>query len=70
VHNFTRTELQEEFTEIKNRASTAGMLTVDKVAARNKYDEMIDGCVKRTSAHLYLARCTLNAVLKADFLKN
>ena len=70
VHNFTRTELQEEFTEIKNRASTAGMLTVDKVAARQEYDKMIDGCVKRTSAHLYLARCTLNAVLDADFLKN
>jgi hypothetical protein len=70
VHNFTLTELHKEFTEIKNRASTAGMLFHKKVAARDKYDKMIDGCVKRTSAHLYLARCTLNAVLKADFLKN
>jgi hypothetical protein len=68
VHNYTRAELQEEFTEITNRASTAGMLFHNKVAAKDKYDKMIDGCVKRTSAHLYLARCTLNAVLKADSL--
>ena len=46
------------------------MSTVDSVAARKEYDEMIHGCVKRTSAHLYLARCTLNAVLKADYYKN
>ena len=73
VHNFTRTELQDEFPEITNRASTAGMSTVDKVAkvaARKEYDKMIHGCVKRTSAHLVLARRTLNAVLSADYYKN
>jgi hypothetical protein len=46
------------------------MSTVDSVAARKEYDEMIHGRVKRTSAHPYLARCTLNAVLKADYYKN
>jgi hypothetical protein len=66
VHNFTRTELQEEFPKIKNRASTAGMSAVDKAAARKEYDEMIHGCVKRTTDHLYLALLCLSGLLRAD----
>ena len=65
VQNYTRTELVS-FSELIERANAPDSSAREKLKRRQAYDRLVGACVERSSNHLFVARCALNAVLDVE----
>jgi hypothetical protein len=66
VQNYTRTELVN-FSELIENVDAPDSNAREKLKRRQEYDRQMAACVERSSNHLFVARCALNAVIDSDY---
>lgn len=66
VQNYTRTELVN-FSELIENVDAPDSNAREKLKRRQEYDRQVAACVERSSNHLLVARCALNAVIDSDY---
>ena len=65
VQNYTRSEL-EKSSKLIDRVSAEGLKKHEQINIRQEYDNWVKDCTKRSSDHLFVVRCALNAVMLSD----